>query len=205
MSEKLRTRVSRLIAGSINAIIDGAEDKAPKLVLQQMIREIESAIEESRINCGKIQASRYTINKRLQQLNQQHQTLADNIEVALSSQRDDLAKSAIAKQLDIEAQIPLLEQDLLDQANQGKEVEQYFQALKAKKREYEQELKLLQNQATAQINLIDGIDNSADRLLNKSRIAIDDNEVKLAELEQVSLNHRIDERLSQIKNQREVT
>ena len=44
MSEILKTRVGRVIAGSVHALIDRIEDKAPEAMMEQSIREADSVI-----------------------------------------------------------------------------------------------------------------------------------------------------------------
>ena len=53
-----------------------------------------------------------------------------------------LAEAAIAQQLDIEAQIPVLEATIADSGSKEKELEGYITALQAKKREMQDELRL---------------------------------------------------------------
>ncbi len=64
-----------------------------------------------------------------------HEDLNKNITLAVKEGRDNLAEAGIAQQMDIEAQIPVLEHAIADPAEQGKELEAYITALQAKKRE----------------------------------------------------------------------
>ena len=59
----------------------------------------------------------------------------------MGEKRDDLAEAAIARQLDIEAQIPLIERTIAECADDEKELEGFVAALLARKREMEEELR----------------------------------------------------------------
>ena len=56
MSESLASRVGRIIAGGFHALVDAVENAAPESVMEQAIREIESAIADVRADLGKVEA-----------------------------------------------------------------------------------------------------------------------------------------------------
>ncbi|MGD2119731.1 MAG: PspA/IM30 family protein [Chromatiales bacterium] len=141
MRENLTSRVGRIISGSLNALIDAMENAVPETVMQESIREIDAAIDEVRAELGKVIAARHLASTRLMEENRKHEDLAEKIELAIRENRDDLAEAAIASQLDIEAQIPVLEATVADCNNQETELEGYISALQAKKREMQDELK----------------------------------------------------------------
>ncbi len=143
MSESLTSRVGRIISGSVNAIMDVVEDSAPEVVMTQAIRDIDIAIDEVRTELGKAVASKHMANKRLSEKNSAHEALASNIGLAITEEREDLAEVAIAQQMDIEAQIPILEQSVLEASDREREFDGYIAALQAKKREMKEELKSL--------------------------------------------------------------
>ena len=140
MKEAISTRVGRLIAGSVNALINAVEDAAPEMVMEQALREIDGATDDVRAELGKVLATRHLATKRLAEENQKHETLGDQIELAVAQNREDLAEAAIAKQFDIEAQIPVLENAITEAQTQQKELEGYVAALTARRRELEGEL-----------------------------------------------------------------
>jgi len=140
MSESISARVGRLVSGSINALVDAVENAAPEVVMEQAIREIDEAIDEVRAELGRVIASKHLANTRLMQENNKHDDLAEKIQLAVKQGRDDLAEAAIAQQLDIEAQIPVLENTIGEASAQEKELEGYINALQAKKREMRKEL-----------------------------------------------------------------
>ncbi len=135
MADSLKTRVGRVIAGSAHALVDHLENHAPLAVMEQSLREADAVIGEVRHALGLASANRHLAQQRHAQLNGQHGTLAQQIDQALAAGREDLARAAVARQLDIEAQIPVLETTLADFARQENELTGYVAALLAKQRE----------------------------------------------------------------------
>lgn len=140
MSEGLSSRVGRIISGGLNAILDAVEDAAPEAIMEQSIREIDDAIAEVRDELGKVIAAKHLANKKLSDKNSEHEDLSDKIEIALAKGREDLAETAVSHQLDIEAQIPVLEQSIAEAAERERELEGYVAALQARKREMKADL-----------------------------------------------------------------
>ncbi len=140
MPETLTTRVGRVIAGGLHALIDRLEDQAPDAMMEQSVREAESVIGEVRHELGLVSANRHLAQQQHARLNGQHETLAAQIELALAQGREDLARAAVARQLDIEAQIPVLETTLAEHTRQENELQGYVAALLAKKREMQESL-----------------------------------------------------------------
>lgn len=140
MSEILKTRVGRVIAGSVHALIDRIEDKAPEAMMEQSIREADSVIDAVRYELGVVSANRHLAQQQHASLNSQHAKLAAQIDEALTGGREDLARAAVARQLDIEAQLPVLEATLGEYTRQEAELQGYVAALLAKKREMQEAL-----------------------------------------------------------------
>ena len=230
MREALRTRVGRIISGSFNALVDAIEGAAPEVVLEESIREIDGTIDETRIELGKVVAEKYSANKQLGDKHSHFEKLKEQIEFAVQEDRDDLAEAAIAKQMDIEAQIPLLEQAIKDTSDKEKELEGFVQALQAKKRELRDELTEFSKSRAAQNAAASGATSSAgashagagtehrvnsaldkassvfDRVISKQGLVSGQGgnqdastEAKLQELEKLSRENRIKERLAAIK------
>lgn len=141
MADTLRTRVARVIAGGAHALIDRIEDAAPIAVLEQSVREVDQVTDDVRAELGRVVANRHLAQQQHVHLNKEHDSLSASIATALSGKRDDLAKPAIARQLDIEAQLPVLEASLSDLAQQEKELSGYVDALMGKKREMEKAIR----------------------------------------------------------------
>ena len=220
MTERLTNRVGRIISGSINAIVNAVEDAAPTVVMEQAIREIDKAVDEVRSELGKVIASKHLANKRLSEKNTRHEVLSEKIEVALTNERDDLAEAAVSNQLDIEAQIPILEHTITECGENERELEGYITALQAKKREMKDELKvyreamhsssinnLSDSNITRQGKVNKSVDNATaafDRILEKQTglgsLETSHDAAKMAELEQLTRENRVKERLTAIKS-----
>jgi phage shock protein A len=137
MADSLKTRVGRVIAGSVHALLDKIEDQAPEAMMEQSIREADGVIDEVRHELGLLSANRHLSQQQHASLNGQHAKLAAQIDEALGQGREDLVRAAVARQLDIEAQLPVLETTLGEQTRQETELQGYVAALLAKRREME--------------------------------------------------------------------
>ncbi len=225
MKEKLINRVGRIISGSVHSLIDTIENAAPETVLSEAIREIESAIDEVRTELGKVVAKKHLASSKLMEENKKHEDLSEKIELAVKEKRDDLAEAAISRQLDIETQIPILEITIDDCDDQEKELENYVNALQAKKREMKEELIQFKN-AVKDGNTSSGRDSvpdgagSVENQVAKAESAFErvienatgipgqnvvserKTAAQLAELEDIARKNKIQERLSKIKRDR---
>jgi phage shock protein A len=137
MVDTLRARVGRVVAGSVHALLDKIEDQAPEAMMQQAVRELDKVADEVRQELGRAAANRHLAQQQHADLNRRHAELSGHIEQALAQQRDELARAAVARQLDIEAQLPVLEATLGDLAREEAELKGYADALRGKKRDME--------------------------------------------------------------------
>jgi phage shock protein A len=221
MNDAIAIRVGRLIAGSVNALIDAVEDTAPEAAMEQALREIDGATDEVRVELGKVVATRHLANKRLLEENRKHEDLVEQIELALSKGRDDLAAAAIARQFDIEAQLPVLEASIADNAGQLKELEGYVAALGARRREMETDLAQFRDarlQAAQSVasggssapaaggsaRTVAQAENAFNRVMSRASgvagsSAMGTDAASLAELDELSRRNRIQERLAEFK------
>ncbi len=208
----------------MNALIDAVENAVPETVMEEAIREVDGAIDEVRAELGRVVANKHLANSRLMEENRKHESLAEKIELAVSEGRDDLAEAAISQQLDIEAQIPVLEATIAECGSEEKELESYVRALQAKKREMQDELRQYRDSrktagtvgaggeagagasgATVEAK-VEKAGSAFDRALEKAagmpaRARGTDRETseKLSELEELQRKNRVQERLAAIK------
>lgn len=218
MRDTLPNRVGRILSGGVNALVDALEGAMPETVMQESMREVDGVIDDVRAELGKVIAERHLANKQLIEKSSRHSELTDQIDIALKEGREDLAQSAIEKQLDIEAQTPVIEATIGDLTTTEQELEGYIGALKAKRREMETEFQaLLKSKAsmadagqsavtpgsTAE-SRTDRATSAFDRMLAKHGGmgvgGVDGKqEADLAELEKLSRQNRVSERLAQLK------
>lgn len=141
MKEKLTNRISRVITGTANSIVDAIEGAVPETVMEQAVRDVDSVIADVRDELGRVEANKHLLTKSITDKSSKHDSYADQIQTALNEKRDDLAEAAIAKQLDLEAQLPVLEQSLQAAKEEEAELDQAIVALQGKKREMEEDLR----------------------------------------------------------------
>ncbi len=225
MSERLWKRVGRIVSGSVNSIVSSIEGAVPESVMEESIRDVETAMDDVRDELGKVVAGKHLANKRLMTMNQKYEELTGQIELAVRENRDDLAEVAIGKQMDIEAQIPILEATIADSAAQEKELEGYISALKAQKREMADVLAQYRDAAKAaaaeggDTSFGDSTSGDVERRVAGAQATFDrvaakaggtealasgsgrSDAVKLAELEEMARRNRVQERLAAIKGE----
>jgi len=208
MSDSMASRVTRLISGSINALIDKAEGISPQIVMQEGIREVEKMIDEVKIALGKESVKKLQLQSKIESLTKEYETLASHIEIALKEGRDDLAKSGIAKQIDLEAQA-LMQKSDLSQINESiTKLEGYIDALGKKRSDLKKELddfiKINQTQQneTSINSTVNKIDNLFDRLSTTNDISISEEDVTLSQLDNLAKDHEIAKRLKALKSQK---
>jgi phage shock protein A len=218
VTDTIASRVTRVIGGSVHALLDAVENAAPEAAMAQAIREVDQATDEVRAELGRVEAVKHLATSSLNKLNTQNETLAGQIELAVTQGDEALARAGIARQVDIEDQIPVLQHSLQDAIGRGKELEGYIAALLAKKREMESALQdFIAAHAATQAPSAVGSSNGPtqgkaeragsafDRVLaRQTGIAgatspINPDAAKLRELQELARTHRIDERLAALK------
>jgi len=218
MADSLKTRVGRVIAGGVHALLDKIEDLNPQAAMEQAIREADGVIDEVRHELGTVSANRHLAQQQHAKLNRSHEDLRDQIAQALAEAREDLARAAVSRQIDIEAQIPVLETTLADLARQEQELQGFTVALLAKKREMQEALAEFRKSRAAtesaaqpqgQSNVEQRLGKVADAfdkiyqrqtgLDGTQRAGTLDQAARLSELEQLVRDNKIAERLAQIK------
>ncbi|MBS0352909.1 MAG: PspA/IM30 family protein [Proteobacteria bacterium] len=220
MSDSLKTRVGRVIAGGAHAILDRIEDKAPEAMMEQSIRDADAVIDDVRHELGVVSANRHLSQQRHTGLNAQHTALTAQSHEALASGREDLAKAAVARLLDIEAQLPVLEATLGDYLLQEGELQGYVAALLAKKREMQEALSQFRKSraagspavpvaagaGTSAARRIDAVTEAFDRVFER-QTGLDgltrsdglEQAVQLQALDELVRENRIAERIAQLK------
>jgi len=218
MAENLMSRVKRLVSGGVNSVVEAVENAAPETVMKEAIRDIDSAIDDVRNELGLVIANKHHASKRLIEASAKHEDLADKLRLAVDQSRDDLAEAAISRQIDLEAQIPVLEEALNSASAEEAELESYISALSGRKREMEEDLQSYlasravnvgdapEGQAEPSTNRkVENAENAFNRVLRGATgvpgtsKASHETAKKLAELEQVSRENRIKERLAAVK------
>ncbi len=108
MSDSIFVRVQRVVTGGVGSALDAAERLSGTGVMRQAIRDMDSAIERARGESEGARVKRLQAAHRLQECRKQLATLKEQARFALGKDRLDLAQAAIARQIDVEAQIAAL-------------------------------------------------------------------------------------------------
>jgi phage shock protein A len=222
MTDSLRTRVSQIVIGSAHALLDKIEDQAPEAMMEQAIRKVDAVIDEVRAELGKAAANRHLAQRQHADLNQRHLELTTQAEEAIAMNRDDLTRAAVTKQLDIEAQIPIVEGSLTELIAQEKELSGFVDALLGKRRDMQSALEQFVA-SRARINSAAGLSAAGNNINNAqtkvekagdafNRVfqrqtglsAIDKKmsatqEAQLRELDGLMQNQKIEARMAQLK------
>jgi phage shock protein A len=218
MTDSIATRVTRIVSGSVHALLDAVENAAPEAVMTQAIREVEQVTDEVRAELGKIEAAKHLVGTQISKLDNENENLHAHIETAIKQGRDELARAGVEKQLNIEDQMPVLQKSLAEQKERGNELEGYITALLAKKREMEQALQEFVStrapsfapgsspavRGSAHVR-VDKANSAFDRVLARQTgvaglsAGVASDAAKIKELQELHRNQRIDEKLAQLK------
>ncbi|MEA1649498.1 phage shock protein PspA [Nitrospirillum sp. BR 11164] len=87
------SRLSDIINSNLNAILDRAED--PEKIIRLVIQEMEDTLVEVRSSAVKTVAEKKEIERRLVELRREAEEWQRKAELALSKDREDLAKGAL--------------------------------------------------------------------------------------------------------------
>jgi phage shock protein A len=219
MTDTIASRVTRVISGGFHALLDSMENAAPEAAMAQAIREVDQASDEVRAELGRVESVKHLASSSLNKLNTHNETLAGEIELAVAAGDEELARAGIARQVDIEDQIPVLQHSLHDAADRSRELEGYLVALVAKKREMEAALQdYIAAQAAARRaappagasggapgSRAERAGDAFDRMLARQTglkgltAPLNPDAAKLRDLQELARKHRIDERLAALK------
>jgi phage shock protein A len=222
MADSIGVRVTRIVSGSVHALLDAVEDAAPEATMGQAIREVDGVIDEVRTELGRVEAAKHLVTTQLNKLNTESEHLAGQIELAMGQNREDLVRTGLEKQINIEDQVPVLQNSLAGQQEKGRELEGYITALLAKKREMEQALQefIAARASATSPRAQSGAAGSGQRRVESAGSAFDRvmarqtgvagltgsgtaDAAKLKELQDLQRNHRIEERLAKLKASRQ--
>lgn len=219
MADSLRDRVSQIVIGGVHAVLDKLEDQAPEAMMEQAIRKVDGVIDEVRQQLGVVTANRHLAQRQHAELNRRHDELTAHAEEALKLQREDLARAAVEKQLDVEAQMPVIENRMQDLSREEKELSGYVDALAGKKREMEEQLTAFREsrdraasptgaskETSSALSTVERASTTFGRIFQRQTgISTGAHQVsveqanKLRELDDLVHNKRVEERLAQLK------
>jgi len=199
-NEETMLHVARIICGGVHVLLDAVDGASPLQCMTAALIELDKVILEVRAEMSKAVSLTYLAGRRLEEENKRHRTLAKNIQCAIADGRDDVAEDAIAQQMDIEVQIPVLESAIRDGQARVQEFEICIQALKGKKRDMQRDVDDLQQAVYSDAKTDESGEPLVDAPLDRSGLpGLHGDAVKMAELEQFARNNYIRERLTSLK------
>ena len=102
--EGILARMGRLLAAIASETIDSAESSNKVALVKQAIREIDAGADEARHALGKSRAEEFRLKRRREELDAEVAGLTEKIRLAVSENREDLARAGVARQIDLESQ-----------------------------------------------------------------------------------------------------
>jgi phage shock protein A len=216
MTENLLVRVKRIVSGNIHDVVDRMEKSQAEIVMKEAVREIDRAIEDVRSEQGRSMVRSKQAENQIEVLNRKIVELVEKTKFAIDQDRDDLAKAAIARQVDFEAQIPVLKSAHADAMSEQEKLAECVAALSGRKREMVEEIKsLVQARSSVEdqgfksepgkVTPMQRADNATSAFQRAAEgvslvSGVDRADAgKLAELEKLSFSQKIEERLQVAK------
>lgn len=110
------SRLADIINANLNAVLDRAEE--PEKMIRQMIHEMEDTLVEVRANAARMIADRKGIERRRARLGEAQTEWQRKAELALTKDRDDLARAALVEKARLARDLEALDEEIvhLDEA-----------------------------------------------------------------------------------------
>jgi phage shock protein A len=140
MAESLLIRVKRIVTGGVADMVDAIENVQGESVMREALREVERAIDETRAEVGRVAARRVFAARQTAMIRDKVSELTDKARLALGEGRADIAEALVARQIDLEAQTPVIESAERDARAEESELGECLAALQGRKREMEADL-----------------------------------------------------------------
>jgi phage shock protein A len=104
------SRMTDIINSNINSMLDQAED--PEKMIRLIIQEMEDTLVEVRSSSARVLADRKAAARRLEQVQAEADSWEDKARLAITKEREDLARAALQEKRSIEEEIAVVEAEL---------------------------------------------------------------------------------------------
>lgn len=104
------SRLSDIINSNITSLLDKAEN--PEKMIRMVIQEMEETLVEVRSGTAKVIAEKKTLHRRAEQLRKQADDWQSKAELAMSKDREDLAKAALLERNSVNTTIEMLDTEM---------------------------------------------------------------------------------------------
>ena len=104
------SRMTDIINSNLNSMLDQAED--PEKMIRLIIQEMEDTLVEVRSSSARVLADRKAAARRLEQVEAEASSWEDKARLAISKEREDLARAALQEKRVIEEEIAIVEAEL---------------------------------------------------------------------------------------------
>ncbi|MEZ5492458.1 MAG: phage shock protein PspA [Gammaproteobacteria bacterium] len=205
------SRMTDIINSNISALLDKAEN--PEKLIRMVIQEMEETLVEVRSGTAKVIAEKKTHTRRMEQLRRQARDWEEKAELALSKNRDDLAKAALLEKSSVNATIEIMEQDIARLDETLDKLSSEIEQLQAKLNDARARQKTLMMRTKATRSRLDvnlqlnnyTIDNAMDKFeYYERKIDLMEGQMESANVEQKSLQSEFEELAREEKIDREL-
>ena len=123
-------RISQILRANLNDLVDNAED--PEKILNQLIRDMEDAIQKGQSQVAEQIAQEKMIQRDLDEAKEKVADWGKKAELAVNKGADDLAREALRRQNDYEEQVEIYEKQIDIQQKAVTKLKGDLEALKNK-------------------------------------------------------------------------